>query len=75
MLTQRDPEDLGPYFMRAFTLEALGRYQDAAAESRHIIGWLEAHNDTLTTTCPRKRLQPIQAIPATADTGVSDSNE
>ena len=25
MLTQRDPEDLRPYFMRAFTFEALGR--------------------------------------------------
>ena len=31
-LKQRDPEDLSPYFMSAFTLEALGRYREAVAE-------------------------------------------
>ncbi len=35
--------------MSAFALEALGRYQEAAAEWHHIIGWLEAHGMTVHT--------------------------
>jgi tetratricopeptide (TPR) repeat protein len=60
-LKQRDPEDLSPYFMSAFTLEALGRYPEAAAEWRYIIGWLEAHHDTVRTAWPKEMLAEIEA--------------
>jgi tetratricopeptide (TPR) repeat protein len=66
-LKQRDPEDLSPYFMSAFTLQALGRYREAAAEWRHIIGWLEAHDDAVHTTWPKEMLEGIEAKLAAAE--------
>jgi tetratricopeptide (TPR) repeat protein len=74
-LKQRDPEDLSPYFMSAFTLEALGRYREAAAEWRYIIGWLEAHNDTVHTTWPKEMLEGIEARLAAADADVGGDND
>src|SRR5260370_5454654 len=56
-LNQRDPEDLSPYFMSAFTLEALGRYPAAAAEWRYIISWLEKHDDAVHPTSPSEMLE------------------
>ena len=53
---QRDPEDLNPCFMRAFSREALGRCRQAAAECRSIISWLQAHNGTVHTTWPKEKL-------------------
>ena len=53
--------------MSAFTLEALGRYQEAAAEWRHIIGWLEAHNYTVHTTWPKEMLGGIETKLAAAN--------
>ena len=53
--------------MSAFTLEALGRYREAAADWRHIIGWLEAHEDTVHTTRPKQMLNGIEAKLAAAD--------
>jgi hypothetical protein len=55
--------------MSAFTLEALGRYQEAAAEWRYIIGWLQAHNDAVHTTWPKEMLEGIEAklVAAEAD--------
>ncbi len=53
--------------MTAFTLEALGRYRQAAAEWHHIIGWLEAHDDTVNTTWPKEMLAGIEAKLAAAD--------
>ena len=60
-LKDRDSDDLGPYFMSAFTLEALGRYREAAAEWHHIINWLEAHDMALHTTWPKEMLEGIEA--------------
>ena len=60
-LKQRDPEALSPYFMSAFTLEALGRYPEAAAEWRYIISWLEEHDDAVHTTWPKEMLEGIEA--------------
>jgi hypothetical protein len=53
--------------MSAFTLEALGRYQEAAAEWRYIISWLETHNDTVHTTWPKEMLEGIEAKLAAAE--------
>ncbi len=48
-LKRRDPEDLSLHFMSAFTLEALGRYREAAAEWRYITSWLAGpFGDSLT---------------------------
>ena len=66
-LKDRDPGDLSPYFMSAFTLEALGRYREAAAEWRHIISWLEAHDDNVHTTWPKQMLAGVEAKLAQAD--------
>ena len=66
-LKQRDPEDLSPYFMSAFALEALGQYQQAAAEWRYIISWLEAHDDTVHTTWPKEMLEGIEVKLAAAE--------
>jgi tetratricopeptide (TPR) repeat protein len=60
-LKERDPADLSPYYMSAFAFEALGRYQEAAAEWHHIIGWLEAHDMTVHTAWPKEMLEGIQA--------------
>lgn len=73
-LKQRNPEDLSPYFMSAFALAALGRYEEVAAEWRHIIGWLEAHDDTVHTTWPKEMLEGIEAKLAAADADVSGNN-
>jgi len=70
-LKQRDPDDLSPYYMSAFTLEELGRFNEAAAEWRHIIGWLEAHDDAVHTAWPKEMLEGIEAKIAAADAGVS----
>jgi predicted Zn-dependent protease len=70
-LKQRDAGDLSPYYMSAFTLEALGRYAEAAAEWRHIIGWLEAHDDAVHTAWPKEMLEGMQAKIAAADTDIS----
>jgi tetratricopeptide (TPR) repeat protein len=52
-LKQRDPDDLSPYFMSAFTLEALGRYQEAAADgATSSAGW---KNTTTPCTPPGRR--------------------
>ncbi len=59
--------NLSPYFMSAFTLEALGRYREAAAEWRYIISWLEAHDDTVHTTWPKEMLEGIEAKLAAAE--------
>jgi hypothetical protein len=67
-LKQRSPEELSPYFMSAFTLEALGRYREAAAEWHHIIGWLEAHDMAVHTTWPKEMLEGIEAKLAATDT-------
>ena len=53
-LKDRDPDDLSPYFISALTLEPLGRYREAAAEWRHIISSLEAHDDAVHTTGRRR---------------------
>jgi hypothetical protein len=53
--------------MSAFTVEALGRYREAAAEWRHIIGWLEGHDDAVHTTWPKQMLNGIEAKLAVAD--------
>ncbi len=74
LLKQRDPEDLSPYYMSAFTLEALARYQEAAAEWRYIISWLEAHDDTVHTTWPKEMLEGIEAKLAAADADVSGNH-
>ncbi len=71
-LKQRDPEDLSPYYMSAFTLEALGRYREAAAEWHHIIAWLEAHEMTAHTTWPKQMLEGIEAKLAAADADASN---
>jgi tetratricopeptide (TPR) repeat protein len=68
-LKQRDPEDLGPYFMSAFTLEGLGRYREAAEQWRYIIGWLDAHDMAVHTTWPKEMLDAIEAKLASADDG------
>ena len=60
-LKERDPEGLSSYFMSAFALEALGRYREAAAEWRYIIGWLEAHDDAVHTIWPKEMLAGIEA--------------
>ncbi|HEY5989863.1 MAG TPA: hypothetical protein VIV12_26295 [Streptosporangiaceae bacterium] len=73
-LKHRNPEDLSPYFMSAFALEALGRYREAAAEWRHIIGGLEAHDDTVHTTWPKEMLEGIEAKLAAADADVRGNN-
>jgi predicted Zn-dependent protease len=73
-LKQRDPANLSPYYMSAFTLEALGRYQEAAAEWHYIISWLEAHNQTAHTTWPKEMLAGIQARLAAADADISGNN-
>ncbi len=57
--------------MSAFTLEELGRFNEAAAEWRHIIGWLEAHDDAVHTAWPKEMLKGIEAKIAAADAGVS----
>jgi tetratricopeptide (TPR) repeat protein len=60
-LKARDPGNLSPYYMNAFTLEALGRYEEAATEWRYIIGWLEAHDMALHTAWPKEMLQGMEA--------------
>ena len=65
---QRDPEDLNPCFMRAFTREALRQCRQAAAECRSIISWLQAHNGTVHTTWPKgEALEGIEAKLGAAD--------
>jgi len=65
---QRDPEDLNPCFMHAFTREALGQCRQAAAECRSIISWLQAHNGTVHTTWPKgEALEGIEAKLGAAD--------
>ncbi len=54
--------------MSAFTLEALGRYREAAAEWHHIISWLEAHDMAVHTTWPKEMLEGIEAKLAATDT-------
>lgn len=70
-LKQRDPEDLSPYYMSAFTLEGLGRYLEAAEEWRYIIGWLEARDLALHTTWPMEMLNAIEMKLASADDGAA----
>jgi hypothetical protein len=53
--------------MSAFTLEALGRYREAAAEWRHIISTLEADDNSVHTTWPKEMLAGIEAKLALAD--------
>ena len=53
--------------MSAFTLEALGRYPEAAAEWRHIISCLEADDNTVHTTWPKEMLAGIEAKLAAVD--------
>ena len=60
-LKQREPDDLSNYYMSAFTLEALGRYREAADEWHYIISWLEEHDMPTHTTWPRQMLQGIEA--------------
>ena len=55
-----------------FTLEALGRYREVAAEWRHVIGWLEAHDMAVHTTWPKEMLAGIEAKLAAADTHADD---
>jgi tetratricopeptide (TPR) repeat protein len=71
-LKDRDPGNLSPYFMSAFTLEALGRYQEAAGEWRHITSWLEAHDDSVHTTWPKEMLEQVVAKLPPADAGADD---
>ena len=73
-LKRRDPEDLSPYFMSAFTLEALRRYPEAAAEWHYIINWLEEHDDAVHTAWPQEMLEGIEAKLAAADADVSGDN-
>ncbi len=39
----------------------------AGGTQRHIISWLEAHNDTVHTTWPKEMLEGIEAKLAAAD--------
>ena len=66
-LKRRDPEDLSPYFMSAFTLEALGRYREAAAEWHYVISWLDAHTRTPCTAPGQRKARRIEAKLAAAD--------
>lgn len=66
-LKQRDPENLGSWYMSAFTLEAMARYQEAIAEWRYIIGWLEAHDNAIHTEWPKEMIAGIEAKIAGAD--------
>jgi tetratricopeptide (TPR) repeat protein len=76
MFKQRgDPENLEPYYMSAFTLEALGRYAQAAAEWRHIIDWHEAHDSAIHAKWPKEMLEGIQAKIAAADAGDTGSRQ
>jgi tetratricopeptide (TPR) repeat protein len=70
-----DPENLSPYYMSAFTLEALGRYAEAAAEWRHIIDWHEAHDSAIHTKWPKEMLEGIEAKIAAADAGDTGSRQ
>jgi hypothetical protein len=67
-LKGRDPGNLSPYFMSALTLEALGRYQEAAAEWRRIISWLEATMMPCTPSGRKEMLEQVEAKLAAADT-------
>ena len=72
-LKQRDPEDLGSWYMSAFTLEAMGRYQEATAEWRYIISWLEAHDNAIHTEWPKEMIAGIEAKIVAADAGDTGS--
>ncbi len=60
-LKGRDPDDLSPYYMSVFTLETLGRYEEATAEWRYIIRWLESHDMAIQSAWPKEMLQGIEA--------------
>ena len=62
-----DPENLEPYYMSAFALEAMGRYQEAIAEWRYIIDWHEAHDHAIHTEWPKEMIAGIEAKIAAAD--------
>jgi hypothetical protein len=54
--------------MSAFTLEALGRYREAAAEWRHIISWAGSPNDSVHTAWPKEMLEQVEAKLPPTDT-------